>query len=528
MKSPMRPILAIAGAGFALMSAGVFAQGTAFTYQGRLNDGLNPATGIYDLRFALFDASSGGTQQGNATTNSPTPVTNGLFMVTLDFGNQFPGANRWLEIAVRTNGGGAFTNLSPRQALTPTPYAITAGGVVSGGIASGTYGNAMTLNNPANSFNGSYNGNGTGVTNVNAATLGGLTATAFWKTNGNAGANPTNGAFLGNTDNLPLEIKVNGQRALRIEPAAVASDGPNVIGGHPSNIVSNGVVGGFIGGGGSTGNANRVGGNYASVLGGQGNTASGLASAALGDKATASHDYSFVWSDGNAFASTAFQQFSVQAHGGVRFAANVSLAEDTYRYLSLNGGNALGYLYGSFPKWADGVHLGYNYYADDLGNNHVPNSSFGTSRITAGFSEIDLAVGGVNVAPSTVRLTANLTGVTVTGTFNNSSDRNAKQDFTAVSPLLILDRVLRLPVNEWSYKEDAATRHIGPVAQDFHAIFGIGTDDKHIAPIDEGGVALAAIQGLNQKLEEQKTENAELKRQLAELKTLVQKLAQQK
>ena len=103
------------------------AQGTAFTYQGRLNIGTNVATGSYDLRFALLDAVTAGAQQGNLLTNSATAVSNGLFTVTLDFGNQFPGAARWLEMAVRTNGLTTFTNLAPRQPLTPTPYAVYAG-----------------------------------------------------------------------------------------------------------------------------------------------------------------------------------------------------------------------------------------------------------------------------------------------------------------------------------------------------------------------------------------------------------------
>jgi hypothetical protein len=122
--------------------------------------------------------------------------------------------------------------------------------------------------------------------------------------------------------------------------------------------------------------------------------------------------------------------------------------------------------------------------------------------------------------------------VTVNGTFNNQSDRNAKQDFTSVAPAQILDKVAQLPLSEWSYKTDAATRHIGPMAQDFYAAFAVGTDEKHIAPIDEGGVALAAIQGLNQKLE---TENAELRQQndslaerLHELETTVKTLADRK
>src|SRR5678816_4190654 len=107
-------------------TSGVFAQGTAFTYQGRLSNGANPANGSYDLGFALFNSATNGVQQGNAVTNAATSVSNGLFTVTLDFGNQFPGAGRWLEIAVRTNGGGAFATLSPRQLITTTPYAVQA------------------------------------------------------------------------------------------------------------------------------------------------------------------------------------------------------------------------------------------------------------------------------------------------------------------------------------------------------------------------------------------------------------------
>ena len=71
-----------------------FAQGTMFTYQGRLNTASDPANGYYDLRFAIYDALTSGTQQEVLLTNSATAVSNGLFTVTLDFGNQFPGANR--------------------------------------------------------------------------------------------------------------------------------------------------------------------------------------------------------------------------------------------------------------------------------------------------------------------------------------------------------------------------------------------------------------------------------------------------
>jgi hypothetical protein len=104
----------------------VCAQGTAFTYQGRLNDGANPASGNYDLRFTIYDAAGGGSASG-VLTNAATGVSNGLFTVTLDFGaGVFTGADRWLDIAVRTDGGSSFAALTPRQPLTPAPYAIMA------------------------------------------------------------------------------------------------------------------------------------------------------------------------------------------------------------------------------------------------------------------------------------------------------------------------------------------------------------------------------------------------------------------
>src|SRR5262245_32626316 len=77
------------------------AQGTAFTYQGRLNNQGALANGIYDFRFAIYDAVTNGVQQGTAITNLATLVSNGLFTVVLNFGNQFNGADRWLDISTR-------------------------------------------------------------------------------------------------------------------------------------------------------------------------------------------------------------------------------------------------------------------------------------------------------------------------------------------------------------------------------------------------------------------------------------------
>jgi len=103
-----------------------WAQGTAFTYQGRLDQNGAAYSGPAEFQATLWSASSNGT---SLATNSPlqvvVAVTNGLFVLPLDFGASFPGADRWLQLEVRT-ALGPFTTLVPRQKLTPTPYAIQA------------------------------------------------------------------------------------------------------------------------------------------------------------------------------------------------------------------------------------------------------------------------------------------------------------------------------------------------------------------------------------------------------------------
>ena len=98
--------------------------GTGFTYQGRLTDAGAPANGTYDFQFSLFNAQSSGTQVGTTLTVTGVTVTNGLFTVLLDFGNVYDGTARYLQIAVRTGGGGSYTPLNPLQPLSASPYAL--------------------------------------------------------------------------------------------------------------------------------------------------------------------------------------------------------------------------------------------------------------------------------------------------------------------------------------------------------------------------------------------------------------------
>jgi hypothetical protein len=106
--------------------------GTAFTYQGRLIDANSSADGLYDLQFRLFDVNVAGTKKGSTIDVNELDVIDGYFTVRLDFGgdpNIFNGQERWLEIGIRPgelNDPNEYNILSPRQKITPTPYALYA------------------------------------------------------------------------------------------------------------------------------------------------------------------------------------------------------------------------------------------------------------------------------------------------------------------------------------------------------------------------------------------------------------------
>lgn len=214
-----------AAPGFFALTHSVSAQMTAFTYQGSLKDGVNPASGNYDFEFALYDALSGGTQLGSTLTQSGVNVANGIFSVSLDFGSQFPGANRFLEIHVRQTGGGAFTPLAPRQAISSAPYAVKSL-------------NADAALNATNAV--------TATTANNALSLGGVAASQYVLTgdprmsdardplpgsanyiqNGTAqqtssnfnisGNGTTGGTLSGNVINATTQFNINGNRILSV------------------------------------------------------------------------------------------------------------------------------------------------------------------------------------------------------------------------------------------------------------------------------------------------------------------------
>ena len=103
-----------------------------------------------------------------------------------------------------------------------------------------------------------------------------------------------------------------------------------------------------------------------------------------------------------------------------------------------------------------------------------------------------------------------------------SSDRNLKTDIQPINPLAILQRVAAMPVSSWSMQAMPGRKQIGPMAQDFFAAFHLGDTDTMISTTDAQGVALAAIQGLNQLVEEK---DAEIKKQGSRIKLLEDALA---
>jgi hypothetical protein len=165
----------------------IFGQSPRFTYQGRLSDSGDPANGVFDLRLTIYDSLLGGNAAGGPITNANTVVSNGLFAVQLNCAaGAFTGADRWLEIAVRTNGSsGAYQELSPRQPLTPTPYALRAAsatsfaGLISDsqlstnvarlGSSTQVFTGTVQFSNAASSFAGSFVGNGAGLSNIDTA-----------------------------------------------------------------------------------------------------------------------------------------------------------------------------------------------------------------------------------------------------------------------------------------------------------------------------------------------------------------------
>jgi hypothetical protein len=280
----------------------------------------------------------------------------------------------------------------------------------------------------------------------------------------------------------------------------------SAIGGGGLNTIQANAPFSTIGGGG--GNTIQTNADHAAIGGGANNLAGGTGSVVGGGSHnTANGSYAMV---GGGVSNTASGFGSTIPGGGLNGASGTN---------SFAGGTAA-------LATNDGAFV----WADDSSTSpfaSTSNNQFGV-RAAGGvefFSNAG-ATTGVILAPGA-------------GSWSSASDRNLKAHFAAVNAEAILQALVAIPVDSWSYKaQDERIRHIGPMAQDFKAAFGVGEDDRHISEVDAQGIAFAAIQGLNQKLEEQvkgkDTEIQELRRQndalasrLAALEAKMEKVSEQ-
>ena len=259
----------------------------------------------------------------------------------------------------------------------------------------------------------------------------------------------------------------------------VASGSSSTVAGGNFNAASNpnATVGG--------GSLNRATGSFSTVAGGDGNTASNTWATVAGGLAnTASGSYSFVV---GATGHANFNGCAILAFWSTTTTFNCLGLSNVVR-VGANHGFSVDY----FSQRADGGGNRWVYVGDTIAGQTI--GTWTGAYLTDG------------------------------GVWTNASDRDLKEDFTPVEARAVLRRVASMPIQRWRYKGEApGVMHIGPVAQDFHAAFGLGDSDKGIGTVDADGVALAAIQGLYQEVQER---DARIALQQQRIATLEQQFAE--
>jgi trimeric autotransporter adhesin len=549
-------------------------------YQGKLtNPGGQPINGPVSMVFKLYSGPSGGSAL--YTETQTVTVSNGIFNVAI--GAVTPLALLFDIPYYLGITAGTDAEMTPREAVLTSPYAFQALNatnattaasaqglaaadvvtILSGGtrvlqlqsVAGGTFGSTATVNvlggSPLNTISAG----------VVAATIAGGGGTeegaplpnsvqADYGTVGGGAGNTASGSFStvagGESNTAGGDFSTIGGGDFN-----TASGTASTVGGGDSNFAS-GQEGTVAGGGSNTASGarstvaggfnNTASGGFSTVAGGDRNVASGNFSLAAGRFAKTQtegasptiHNGAFVWADDNTFDfnSAASNEFSARATGGVRFVTAIDVSGNPTQTVAINSNGEMNF--GSKTRqmlklWDVGTaHYGIGvqnaalYFRTDAANNFAWFAGGSHSDTT-----FDAGSGGIVLMTLTpTSSTSAPTGTARAQSFVNVSDRNAKANFAPIDARAVLERVLTLPVSTWVYRTDPSTPHIGPVAQDFHAAFGVGSDDKTINTVDEGGIALGAIQGLNAKLEEQVAEIAALKLQVAELAALKRQMAQ--
>jgi len=431
--------------------------GNAFSYQGYLTDGGSPANGVYDFFFSLYADAAGTQWVTDAAAVGDVTVVDGLFTVPVDvtvsgLGDVYfylNGDARWLRIGVRPGAStGAYTYLSPLQPLTPAPYALALPGLntVQNGISANIIGGySWNYVDPnvvgATIGGGGHDGGGQNKVYGDYATVGGGRINHAYQNDDTVGGGASNTADGG-------DATVGGGEGNTAGAAcAVVAGGCGNVADASLTTVAGGDVNyataerATIGGG----SGNSASGPFSTIGGGQSNTASGShATVPGGYDNTAAGSYSFA----------AGRQARASYSGCFVWGDNSSTGD-----VACYGDNR------TIFRNAGGIWI------------------YTNSTLSSGAY---IAAGG--------------------GSWNSFSDREAKENFQAVDVQALLARLAEMPVSTWNYKtQDPAIRHIGPMAQDFNALVeGLGGEgETHINTLDADGVALAAIQGLYRRSQEQ-------------------------
>jgi len=372
------------------------ALGTLFTYQGQLkNSSGNPITSTCDFQFTLWDALSGVSQVGSVSTVTGISVVNGYFSLRVNTGgefgaNAFNGEARWLQIALKCSGDAAYTTLTPRQALTPTPYALALPGfytqpkAISPNIIGGDWNNTVIDGVVGGTIGGGgqSEGCGTGGTDPCPNLITGNHGTISGGTNNLAATDASVGGGSTNTASYQYTTVGGGLSNNASGWSAIVGGGfdnnassyASTVGGGDTNTASDYFA--TVGGGDtntatgenatvSGGFYNDAGGLSATVPGGWDNTADGEYSFAAGICAQAMNDSTFVWADQGLtdeckpFSSTGNNQFLIRAAGGVGIGTNYPFAQlhikgtdmDTVVFESNRGPNASNIQYGTNGDW---------------------------------------------------------------------------------------------------------------------------------------------------------------------------------
>lgn len=575
---PSLLILAALAAAFAPDSAGA-----PLVYRGQLRDRGVAATGIYDVRITVHRDALAIAPLGAPLTFAGVRVVDGAFRLEADLPGGVPdGAAVWIELAVRENGDSAFETIGGREkvALSPTvgacwstvgdggsdasvnflgttdaqplvlrvqnqrvarfePSALLAGGapvtanviqgsvansviagvrgatIAGGGVPSDTSDPAISRGNP-NLVTDAY-GTVSGGAGNRAGDGAGTQLDAAFATVGGGQANIAAANYsvvTGGDANTAIGAtstigggEFNGAIGAGTTIAGgygnLASGGLSVIGGGMFNLAR----GDFssVGGGGN----NCAGGDFSLAAGNRakvrpGNSTASACGAGVPNSGDADGDEgSFVWADAQAadFVTSGANQFVIRADGGAMFntSALPNSTDDLVIAARANSGDA---------------------------DSDLSFLTRGARRARIFESNINgtLYVDALSLDPGAVAYVGFGNGAYLSfgGVFTNSSSRELKEAFAAIDPRAVLEQVLALPINTWSYKGSTEGRHLGPVAEDFKRAFGLAGDGRSIGTVDADGVALAAIQGLNAKLE---AENASLRERLEAIEQRLRQLS---